>query len=160
MKSVTSSATVPRTYWIALLVAVTFFMENLDATVIATAMPQMARDFSVTAIDMNVGITSFLLAVAVFIPLSGWLADRFGERRIFATAIVLFTLASLLCGLSTSLPMFTFSRLLQGIGGALMVPVGRLLVLRVTEKQDLVKMIALITWPGLIAPVLGPPLGG
>lgn len=154
------TAPIPRTWWIALLVAVTFFMENLDATVIATALPQMARDFSVSAIDMNVGITAFLLAVAVFIPLSGWLADRFGERRIFASAIVLFTLASLLCGLSTSLPMFTFSRVLQGIGGALMVPVGRLLVLRVTEKQDLVRMIALITWPGLIAPVLGPPLGG
>lgn len=149
-----------RTHWIALLVAVTFFMENLDATVIATALPQMAQDFSVSVIAMNVGISAYLLAVAVFIPLSGWLADRFGARRIFAAAIVLFTFASLLCGISDSLPMFTFSRVLQGIGGALMVPVGRLLVLRITSKQDLVKMIAFITWPGLIAPVLGPPLGG
>lgn len=155
-----SPASLPRTYLIALLVAATFFMENLDATVIATALPQMAKDFSVSVVDMNVGITAFLLAVAVFIPLSGWLADRFGERRIFASAIVLFTFASLLCGISNSLAMFTFSRVLQGVGGALMVPVGRLLVLRVTEKKDLVRMIALITWPGLIAPVLGPPLGG
>ena len=152
--------TTSQAYRIALLVAVTFFMENLDATVIATALPQMAQDFSVTAVDVNIGITAFLLSVAVFIPLSGWLADRFGERRIFASAIVLFTLSSLLCGLSQSLLMFTFSRILQGIGGALMVPVGRLLVLRVTEKQELVRMIALITWPGLVAPVLGPPLGG
>lgn len=149
-----------RTRWIALLVAVTFFMENLDATVIATALPQLARDFERSAVELNVGISAYLLAVAVFIPLSGWLAERYGERRIFAAAILLFTFASLLCGMSTTLPMFIFSRVLQGIGGALMVPVGRLLVLRVTEKADLVRTIAFITWPGLIAPVLGPPLGG
>ncbi|WP_053115645.1 MFS transporter [Winslowiella iniecta] len=149
-----------RAPWVALLVAVTFFMENLDATVIATALPQMARDFSVTAIELNVGISAYLLAVALFIPLSGWLADRLGARRVFSGAIILFTLASVMCGFSQSLDFFTVSRVLQGIGGALMVPVGRLVVLRITEKQHLVRMIAFITWPGLIAPVLGPPLGG
>ena len=145
---------------IALVVAVTFFMENLDATVIATALPSMARAFGVTPVDMNIGITAYLLTVAIFIPLSSWVADRFGARRVFAGAIIVFTLASLLCGLSQSLEMFVIARVLQGIGGALMVPVGRLAVLRNTDKKDLVKMIAVITWPGLVAPILGPLVGG
>lgn len=145
---------------IALVVAVTFFMENLDATVIATALPTMASAFGVTAVDMNIGITAYILAVAIFIPLSSWVADRFGARRVFAGAIITFTLASLLCGLSQSLEMFVIARVLQGIGGALMVPVGRLAVLRNTDKKDLVSMIAVITWPGLVAPILGPLAGG
>ncbi|HGA2319656.1 TPA: MFS transporter [Pseudomonas putida] len=145
---------------IALLVAVTFFMENLDATVIATALPQMASDFGENPVSLNIGISAYLLAVAVFIPLSGWVADRFGARQVFAGAIGLFTLASWLCGLAPNLETFVAARVLQGIGGALMVPVGRLVVLRTTEKQDLVKMLAVITWPGLVAPVLGPPIGG
>jgi len=145
---------------IALLVAITFFMENLDATVIATALPQMARDFGEDAVSLNIGISAYLLAVAVFIPLSGWVADRFGPRQVFAGAIGLFTVASLLCGMATTLETFVAARVLQGVGGALMVPVGRLVVLRTTEKKDLVKMLAVITWPGLVAPVLGPPLGG
>lgn len=149
-----------QTRLIALVVAVTFFMENLDATVIATALPAMARAFAVSPVDMNVGITAYLLAVAIFIPLSSWIADRFGARRVFAGAIVVFTLASLLCGFSQNFEMFVFARVLQGIGGALMVPVGRLAVLRNTDKKDLVKMIAVITWPGLIAPILGPVVGG
>ncbi|MGB3122697.1 MAG: DHA2 family efflux MFS transporter permease subunit [Pseudomonas sp.] len=145
---------------IALVVAVTFFMENLDATVIATALPTMASAFGVTAVDMNIGITAYILAVAIFIPLSSWIADRLGARRVFAAAIVVFTLASLLCGMSQSLEMFVIARVLQGIGGALMVPVGRLAVLRNTDKKDLVNMIAVITWPGLVAPILGPLVGG
>ena len=149
-----------QTRLIALVVAVTFFMENLDATVIATALPTMATAFGVTPVDMNIGITAYILAVAIFIPLSSWVADRFGARRVFAGAIILFTLASLLCGLSHSIEMFVFARVLQGIGGALMVPVGRLAVLRNTDKKDLVKMIAIITWPGLVAPILGPLVGG
>ncbi|MCU0122950.1 MFS transporter [Pseudomonas vlassakiae] len=148
------------TTFIALLVAITFFMENLDATVIATALPQMARDFAEHPVSLNIGISAYLLAVAVFIPLSGWLADRFGARQVFAGAIGLFTLASWLCGLATDLETFVFARVLQGIGGALMVPVGRLVVLRTTDKQDLVKRLAVVTWPGLVAPVLGPPIGG
>lgn len=150
----------PKTTVLALLVAVTFFMENLDATVITTAIPQMAKEFAVGAVALNIGISAYLLAVAVCIPLSGWLAERYGARTVFSAAILLFTLASVLCGFSDTLTMFTASRVLQGIGGALMVPVGRMVVLRVTEKKDMVKIIAFITWPGLIAPVLGPPLGG
>ncbi|ENA36820.1 MULTISPECIES: DHA2 family efflux MFS transporter permease subunit [Pseudomonas] len=145
---------------VALLVAATFFMENLDATVIATALPQMGESFRRSAVDLNVGISAYILALAVFIPISGWIADRFGARRVFASAIGFFTLASLLCGIAQTLEQFIAARVLQGIGGAMMVPVGRLVVLRITEKKDLVRAIAFITWPGLIAPVLGPPLGG
>jgi EmrB/QacA subfamily drug resistance transporter len=149
-----------RSTLIALLVAVTFFMENLDATVIATALPDMARTFGVPVVDVNIGMSVYMLAVAVFIPISGWLADRFGSRLVFSSAILLFSLSSLLCGLSDSLPAFVAARVLQGISGAMMVPVGRLAVLRTTEKKDLVRAISFITWPGLVAPILGPPLGG
>ncbi|WP_342652770.1 MFS transporter [Pseudomonas sp. F3-2] len=145
---------------IALLVAVTFFMENLDATVIATALPDMAKTFNVAAVDLNIGMSAYMLAIAAFIPISGWLADRLGSRLVFGSAIVLFTLSSLLCGISGSLESFVAARVLQGISGAMMVPVGRLAVMRATEKKDLVRAISLITWPGLVAPVLGPPLGG
>ncbi|WP_416427597.1 DHA2 family efflux MFS transporter permease subunit [Pseudomonas sp. App30] len=159
-RSVDSTAGARRATWIALLVAVTFFMENLDATVIATALPQMAKDFGEAAVSLNVGISAYLLAVAIFIPLSGWLADRLGARGVFAGAITLFTLASILCAAAPNLEWFVAARVLQGIAGALMVPVGRLVVLRVTEKKDLVRMMAIIIWPGLAAPMLGPPIGG
>jgi EmrB/QacA subfamily drug resistance transporter len=145
---------------IALLVAGAFFMENLDGTVVVTAMPQMAASFGVHPVDLNSGVSAYLLTLAVLIPASGWLADRFGARRVFAGAIILFTLASALCALCATLPEFVLARILQGCGGAMMVPVGRLTVLRSTEKQNLIKAIATITWPGLAAPVLGPPLGG
>jgi EmrB/QacA subfamily drug resistance transporter len=145
---------------IALLVAGAFFMEQLDGTVIATALPQMAESFGVAPIDLNVGISAYLLAVAVFIPASGWVTDRFGAQMVFASAIVTFTVASVLCAASGSLWAFTAARVLQGIGGAMMVPVGRLIVLRNTEKQHFVRMIAYLTWPALAAPVVGPPLGG
>jgi EmrB/QacA subfamily drug resistance transporter len=135
-------------------------MENLDATVIATALPDMARTFGVPAVDVSIGMSVYMLAVAVFIPISGWLADRFGSRLVFSAAIVLFSLSSLMCGLSESLETFVAARVLQGISGAMMVPVGRLAVLRTTEKKDLVRAISFITWPGLVAPILGPPLGG
>lgn len=149
-----------RSTLIALLVAVTFFMENLDATVIATVLPDIAKTFGVGAVDVNIGMSAYMLAVAVFIPISGWLADRFGSRLVFGWAIVLFSLSSLLCGLSDSLQTFVAARVLQGISGAMMVPVGRLAVLRATEKKDLVRAISFITWPGLVAPILGPPVGG
>lgn len=145
---------------LACLVSFTFFMENLDATVIATALPQMAASFGRDPVDLNLGISAYLLAIAVGIPVSGWIAERFGPRPVFTLAIGVFTLASLLCGMALSLEQFIAARILQGIGGALMVPVGRLAVLQVTEKHELVRAIALITWPGLVAPVLGPPLGG
>jgi EmrB/QacA subfamily drug resistance transporter len=145
---------------IALLVAGALFMEQLDGTVIATALPQMAQSFSVAAVDLNIGMSAYLLTVAVFIPASGWVTDRFGARTVFACAIVAFTLSSVLCAASATLWQFTAARVLQGVGGAMMVPVGRLIVLRNTEKEHLVRMIAYLTWPALTAPVVGPPLGG
>ncbi|HBX4960760.1 TPA: MFS transporter [Klebsiella pneumoniae] len=144
----------------ALLVAGTFFMEFLDGTVIATALPDMARDFGVTAVELNIGISAYLITLAVLIPASGWIADRFGARAIFTLALAIFTLASVLCGLSTEVHIFVAMRILQGVGGALMVPVGRLAVLRTTPKHQLIKAIATLTWPALVAPIIGPPLGG
>lgn len=144
----------------ALLVAGAFFMEFLDGTVIATALPDMAKDFGVTAVDLNIGISAYLITLAVLIPASGWIADRFGARKIFTLALAIFTLASVFCGLSTHVDVFVAMRILQGIGGALMVPVGRLAVLRTTPKHQLIKAIATLTWPALVAPIIGPPLGG
>ncbi len=135
-------------------------MENLDGTVIATALPQMAASFHVSPVDLNLGMTAYMLTLAVFIPVSGWLADRFGPRTIFSSAIAIFTVASVMCGVTNSLWQFTAARILQGIGGAMMVPVGRLVVLRITDRKNLMQSIAYITWPGLMAPVIGPPVGG
>ncbi|QRY48336.1 MFS transporter [Mycolicibacterium boenickei] len=144
----------------ALLVAGSLFMEILDATIIAPAIPLIATSFGVQAIDVNVAISAYLVTVAVLIPASGWLADRFGTRRVFIGAIAVFTLASVGCAVSASLPMLVLMRILQGVGGAMMVPVGRLAVLRQSGKADLVRAIALLTWPALTAPVLAPVLGG
>ena len=145
---------------LALLVAGAFFMEFLDGSIIATALPHMAPALHATAVGLNVGMSAYLLTVAVFILPSGWAADRFGSRRVFATAIVVFTAGSILCGLSTSLPEFVAARVLQGLGGAMMVPVGRLTVLRATPRHELMGAIAVLTWPGLAAPVIAPPIGG
>jgi EmrB/QacA subfamily drug resistance transporter len=145
---------------LALLVAATYFMENLDGTIIATAAPRMARSFHTGAASIGVVMTAYLVALAVGIPASGWLAERWGARRVFALAITVFTLASLLCALSDSLPLLTGMRVLQGLGGAMMVPVGRLVVLRTTDRRDLVTAIAYLTWPALLAPVVAPVLGG
>ena len=145
---------------LALLVAGTFFMENLDGTIIATAAPAMAADLGVAAVDINLAMTAYLVTIAVGIPVSGWLTDRFGGRRVLMSAIAIFTVASLLCALSSSFPMLVAMRVLQGIGGALMVPVGRLVVLRVTSKRDLLDAVAYLTWPALMAPVIAPALGG
>ncbi|ELY2855608.1 MFS transporter [Cronobacter dublinensis] len=144
----------------ALLVAGAFFMEFLDGTVIATALPTMAQTFGVDAVALNIGISAYLLTLAVLIPASGWIADRFGARRVFTVALGIFTGASVLCGLADSLETFVLMRVLQGAGGALMVPVGRLAVLRVTPKHQLITAIATLTWPALVAPIIGPPLGG
>ena len=149
-----------RSRLMALLVAAAFFMENLDATVIVTALPDMAESFRANAVDLNIGITAYVLTLAVFIPASGWVAERLGYRRVFMGALAGFTLASVLCAASQELWQFAAARVLQGIAGAMMVPVGRLAVLRNTEKKDLLTAIAFITWPGLVAPVLGPPVGG
>lgn len=135
-------------------------MENLDSAVLATALPSIAQAFGESPLKLNLAITSYLFSLAVFIPVSGWMADRFGARTIFACAITVFALASALCGLSESIWELVGGRILQGIGGAMMVPVGRLVVLRSIEKAELVRAMAFLTTPALIGPVLGPPLGG
>jgi EmrB/QacA subfamily drug resistance transporter len=142
------------------IVAATFFMEYLDTTIVATALPQMARSFAVGPNEVSLGMTAYMLTLAVFIPVSGWIADRFGSRTVFGGALVLFTVASILCGLSTGLGFFTAARVLQGIGGAMMVPVGRMIVVRNTDKGRLMKAISTITWPAIVAPVVGPTVGG
>ncbi|MER9487634.1 DHA2 family efflux MFS transporter permease subunit [Mesorhizobium sp. M0563] len=145
---------------VALIVAVAFFMQLLDSTIISTSLPQMGESFGVPAVAMSIGITVYMLTMAVFVPLSGWLADRFGARNIFLVAIALFTLASLACGISQNLAEFVAARAVQGVGSALMTPVGRILVLRNAPKSELLNATALITWPALFAPVVGPVLGG
>jgi EmrB/QacA subfamily drug resistance transporter len=142
------------------IVAGTFFMEYLDTTIIATALPQMAQSFSVGPNEVSLGMTAYMLTLAVFIPISGWIADRFGSRTVFGGALVTFTVASVLCGLSQGLISFTAARVLQGMGGAMMVPVGRMIVVRNTEKSRLMQAISTITWPAIVAPVVGPTLGG
>lgn len=145
---------------LTLLVAGTFFMENLDGTILTTAAPPIADALGVDSADVGVAITTYLLTLAVLIPLSGWLTQRLGARVVFPAAIAIFTAASVLCALSTTLPMLVGMRVLQGVGGAMMVPVGRLTVLRVTEKHELIRAIAWLTWPALAAPVIAPLVGG
>lgn len=142
------------------IVAATFFMEYLDTTIIATALPQMAKSFGVEPNAVSVGMSAYMLTLAVCIPVSGWIADRLGSRTVFGGAIVIFTIASLTCGLSENLWAFTLSRVLQGIGGAMMVPVGRIIVVRNTSSANMINAISTITWPGIIAPVIGPSAGG
>jgi EmrB/QacA subfamily drug resistance transporter len=145
---------------LALLVAATFFMEFLDATILTTALPKMAQSLHATPLDLSVGVSIYALTLAVFILPGGWAVERFGARAMLTSAIVLFTLSSALCGLATAPWFFVAARALQGIGGAFMVPVGRLVVLRTTPKSGILRATALLTWPGLTAPLIGPPLGG
>jgi len=145
---------------IACIVAGAFFMQLLDSTIINTSLPQMAQSFGVTPVGTSIGITIYLMSAAAFMPLSGWLADRFGSRNVFTAAIAVFAVASLCCGLAGNLMQFGFARAVQGVGGALMTPVGRLVVLRTAQKSELLHAIALITWPALAAPVVAPALGG
>jgi EmrB/QacA subfamily drug resistance transporter len=135
-------------------------MQNIDGTVVATALPAIAHSFGADPLHMNLALTSYLLSLAVFIPVSGWMADRFGSRTVFRAAIAIFTVGSVLCGYSVNLPMLVLARIVQGIGGAMMVPVGRLVLLRSVAKSELVAAMAWLTTPALIGPVLGPPLGG
>jgi EmrB/QacA subfamily drug resistance transporter len=135
-------------------------MQSLDSTVIATALPTMAKAFGAVPVHMNVALTSYLLSLAVFIPASGWIADRYGARNVFRVAIAVFTLGSILCGRADSLAFLVGARVLQGIGGAMMVPVGRLVLLRTAPKQELVAAMAWLTVPALLGPVMGPPVGG
>ena len=144
----------------AVIIACAFFMQNLDGTVIATALPTMAAAFGEPPVRMNVALTSYLLSLAVFIPASGWVADRFGARNVFRAAIAVFTLGSILCGRADSLGFLVLARIIQGAGGAMMIPVGRLVLLRTAAKSELVAAMAWLTTPALIGPVLGPPVGG
>lgn len=144
----------------ALIIAGALFMEQLDATVLTTALPGMAADFGVSVLHMSVALTSYLIALAVFIPASGFVADRFGSRNVFAAAMALFALGSAACALTTSLPMLVAARLVQGLGGAMMMPVGRLVLLQSVEKRDFVAAMAWMTVPGLLGPMAGPVVGG
>jgi len=135
-------------------------MEMLDATVISTALPAIAKSMGEDPIRLNLAITSYLLSLAVFIPLSGWIADKYGARKVFRAAIIIFTIGSVFCGLCNSLPELVIARILQGFGGAMMVPVGRLVVLKTIEKSDLVQAMSYLTVPAVLGPVVGPPVGG
>jgi EmrB/QacA subfamily drug resistance transporter len=142
------------------LVAVAFFMESLDTTILNTAVPTIARALAVAPLSMKAVLSSYTLALAVFIPISGWMADRFGTRRVFSSAIGLFTLGSLLCGISSNIHILVACRILQGCGGAMMVPVGRLTLVRTFAKSELIRAMSFVAIPGLIGPMLGPIAGG
>jgi EmrB/QacA subfamily drug resistance transporter len=144
----------------ALIIATALFMENMDGTVLSTSLPAIAADLHKDPIALKLALTSYMLTLAVFIPASGWVADKLGARTVFCTAIVTFTLGSVLCGASNSLPTLIGARVFQGLGGAMMVPVGRLVLLRSIPKSEMVDSLAYLTVPALIGPVVGPPLGG
>ena len=145
---------------LAFLVATCFFMENLDATIVTTAAPRLGQALHVPSESISLLISAYLVTFAMGIPVGGWLVTRFGERRVFVIAIVIFTGASLLCALSGSFSELVVARTLQGVGAALMVPVGRLVVLANAAKTDIMRLVAFIVWPGLLAPVLAPFVGG
>ena len=145
---------------VPLIVASALFMENMDATVIATSLPAIAADIGTSPLTLKLAITSYLLALAVFIPASGWMADRFGARRVFTSAIVVFMLGSIGCAMAQTIEHFVIARTIEGIGGAMMTPVGRLVLLRTIDKRELVAAMAWMTAPALIGPVVGPALGG
>jgi EmrB/QacA subfamily drug resistance transporter len=149
-----------RSMIVPLIVATALFMENLDSTVITTALPQMAITFDTTPIHLSVGITAYVLSLAIFIPVSGWFADRFGAKTVFRTAITVFTFGSILCGLCNNVAELAGARVLQGMGGAMMVPVGRLIMFRSVAKSEFVTAMAYLTIPAMIGPTLGPPVGG
>lgn len=151
---------ISRTMIVPTIVASALFMENLDGTIITTALPRMAESFNTTPTQLSIGITAYVLSLAIFIPVSGWVADRFGARTVLRAAIVVFTLGSVLCGLCNGVAEFTAARVFQGIGGAMMVPVGRLVMFRSIPRSEFVAAIAYLTIPALIGPILGPPVGG
>src|SRR5689334_9651532 len=145
---------------VPLIIAVALFMENMDSTVIATSLPAIAADIGANPLALKLAITSYLLSLAIFIPASGWTADRFGARTVFRAAIAVFVIGSIGCALSSSLTDFVIARIVQGMGGAMMTPVGRMVVVRTISKRELVGAMAWVTTPALIGPVLGPPVGG
>ena len=142
------------------LIAVAFFMESLDTTILNTAVPTIAAALHVAPLNMKSVLASYTLSLAVFIPISGWMADRFGTRRVFASAIGIFALGSFLCGISSNIHVLVADRILQGVGGAMMVPVGRLTLVRTFARSELVRAMSFVAIPGLIGPMLGPITGG
>src|SRR5271167_693087 len=142
------------------LVAVAFFMESLDTTILNTAVPAIAAALGVAPLSMKSVLASYTLSLAVFIPVSGWMADHFGTRRVFASAIGLFTLGSFLCGISSDIHFLVACRVLQGCGGSMMVPVGRLTLVRAFAKSDLIRIMSFVSIPALVAPMVGPIAGG
>ncbi|HEY4074024.1 MAG TPA: MFS transporter [Herbaspirillum sp.] len=149
-----------RIFLIPLVVACALFMENMDATVLATSLPVLARDLGQDPLTLKLALTSYVVGLGVFIPISGWVADRYGSRTVFRAAMAVFMFGSLMCAASNSLLAFVAARFLQGIGGAMMVPVGRIVVFRSVPREDLVKAVSFLTLPALLGPVIGPPLGG
>src|SRR5262245_35063639 len=145
---------------VPLIVAVALFMENMDSTVIAPSLPAIAADIGTTPLALKLAVTSYLLALAVFIPVSGWTADRFGARTVFRVAIAVFMLGSIGCALSGSLTQFVVARIVEGMGGAMMTPVGRLILVRSVDKHELISAMVWVTLPALIGPLIGPPVGG
>jgi EmrB/QacA subfamily drug resistance transporter len=145
---------------IALIIACALFMEQMDATVLATALPTMAHDFGVPVTSLSSALTAYLLALAIFIPASGRMADRFGSKTVFRLAILIFLAGSLLCAQAASLPFLIAARFIQGIGGAMMIPIGRLVLLRSVAKEDMVNAMSWLIMPALVGPIVGPPLGG
>ena len=145
---------------VPLIVAVALFMENMDSTVIATSLPAIAADIGTSPLALKLAITAYLLSLAVFLPVSGWTADRFGARRVFRTAIVVFMAGSIGCALSGSLTQFVLARMVEGMGGAMMTPVGRLILVRSVDKRELINAMVWVTLPALVGPLIGPPLGG
>jgi EmrB/QacA subfamily drug resistance transporter len=150
----------PANFTLPLIIACALFMENLDGTIIATSLPVIATDLAENPIALKLALTAYLVSLAVFIPISGWMADRYGSRTVFRGAIAVFVFGSLACGFSSSLAGFVVARFVQGMGGAMMVPVGRLVLLKSVEKRELVKVLSYLTMPALFGPILGPPLGG
>lgn len=150
----------PHQRLVPLIVAVALFMENMDSTVIATSLPAIAADLGTSPLALKLAMTSYLLSLAIFIPASGWTADRFGARTVFGAAIAVFILGSIGCAFASSLEGFVVARIVQGMGGAMMTPVGRLVLVRTIDKRDLVNAMAWVTVPALIGPVVGPPVGG
>ncbi|WP_249679353.1 multidrug transporter subunit MdtD [Pseudomonas abieticivorans] len=146
--------------WLPWVVAIAFFMQSLDGTILNTALPSMARDLAENPLRMQSVVIAYMLTVALLIPASGWISDRFGTKRVFFSAIMLFTLGSLACALSTSLTALVCARILQGLGGSLMLPVGRLVILRAYPRSELVRILSFVTVPGLLGPLIGPTLGG
>ncbi len=145
---------------IPLILAVALFMENMDSTVIATSLPAIAVDIQTSPIALKLALTSYLVSLAIFIPISGWMADRFGAKNVFRAAIAVFALGSVACAVSNSLGAFVVSRFLQGMGGAMMTPVGRLVLVRSTPKSELVAAMSWLSIPALVGPLVGPPVGG